>query len=128
MLLQNGADVNAVNDCKETPLHFANDPKFATELLNHGANIDAQDEKGKTALYIAERRGNSEVFEVLVKRGANVHLRRNHGASTLENVLEVGSNSFEKPMAKYSEIDITKSPRHKDLYIEMKAKYLNHEL
>ena len=107
MLLQNGAYVNAKNHCKQTPLHLANDPKFATELLNYGANINAQDRKGRTALYLAIRRENKEVFEVLLKRGADVHLKKNTGISSLRYAIDTAPNWFLKMMIKYSNIEVT---------------------
>ena len=107
MLLQKNADVNAINCYKETPLHLANDPKFVDELLNYGANINAQDKKGRTALYIAIQRENKEVFEVLLKRGADVHLKKYNGLSPLELALQIAPIWFFKMMLKYSNIEVT---------------------
>ena len=79
--------------------------EFATELLNYGANINAQDRKGRTALYLAIRRENKEVFEVLLKRGADVHLKKNNGISSLRYAIDTAPNWFLKMMIKFSNIE-----------------------
>jgi hypothetical protein len=61
LLLQRGALVNATDNHKKTPLHYAVSVDFfhvpclpiVALLLEYGANVNAQDEEGVTALHIA---------------------------------------------------------------------------
>eukprot|EP01046_Picozoa_sp_COSAG06_P067856 COSAG06_NODE_17777_length_922_cov_0.756987_1_plen_250_part_00 len=56
-----GADVNAVDDSQDTPLHWAADRGHAsvcTTLLALGADLDAKDKHGHTALDLARAYNN----------------------------------------------------------------------
>ncbi|TGK29095.1 hypothetical protein EHQ12_18145 [Leptospira gomenensis] len=57
------------------------DPKKTEILLQAGANVDAADSRGKTALMIADHR--PEVAEVLIRAGANVNIQDKDGISVL---------------------------------------------
>lgn len=60
-LLTAGADINAVDNCQRTALHWAamvSNIKALKALIEHGANKDAQDEKEQTPLFLAAREGN----------------------------------------------------------------------
>src|SRR6267154_396448 len=59
----------------ETPLHSAlkNGRVVAARfLLDHGADVTAQDQDGQTPLHLASSRGQPEIVRILVKRGADV--------------------------------------------------------
>jgi ankyrin repeat protein len=68
LLVQLGADVNAVNKSGDTALHGAAWRHFADSvvqfLVDHGANMNAKDKRGWTPLVIAEgiRTGGNAVF------------------------------------------------------------------
>jgi len=56
-LILHGADVNTQNDVGQTPLHSAalhNELPCAEILVQHGANVDVKDLRGKTALMLAQ--------------------------------------------------------------------------
>jgi ankyrin repeat protein len=55
---------------------------LAQALLDHGANIDAEDEHGSTALHYAIRKGDRSTTQFLLDRGAQIE-SRNHSAMTL---------------------------------------------
>jgi len=69
LLIEAGADVDAVGDMGETPLHVAvmqQDPKMISLLLDHGARDDVISEFGATAGQAAESRGGP-VWEAFAK-------------------------------------------------------------
>src|SRR5687767_2353813 len=84
-LLKEAADVNVRDkEHNETPLILA--VKFADAgmvrlLLDAGADVDARDDWGRTALFYAQV--PSEVFEVLHNAGADVHARDGEGNTIL---------------------------------------------
>ena len=48
-----------------------------------------------------------KVLEILLKRGADVHLKRFNGVSTLEQAIWNGSDLVIKMIAKYVDIEMT---------------------
>jgi ankyrin repeat protein len=84
-LLSCGADINAVNGWKETPLVFAismcNNPNFrggrlkvVEYLLKHGANASTPDPKGKFPLELAIELEDSNLLSYLLEHGADVNV------------------------------------------------------
>lgn len=75
LLLRAGADVKlAIGDDDLRPLHAAAQEGFAAgvkALLDHGADIEAVNDDGETALLVAVRRQKFAVVEMLLLRGAN---------------------------------------------------------
>ena len=73
ILLENGADVNAVNNEGQTALHLATfrTSKSYIECLNllieYKANVGLEDNQGRTALHWAAEKGNDETLESLLK-------------------------------------------------------------
>jgi ankyrin repeat protein len=75
-LVAEGHRVDTFDEQHMTPLHHAADQgrvAVAQWLLAQGADVNAHDEQniGETALAIAVKRGQLEVAELLLKRGAN---------------------------------------------------------
>lgn len=94
-LLQAGVDPNHYDSEGNTPLMaFAallpeeDDYKVGPEILDRliaaGAEVNARNRSGETALHIAVRCGRKLAMRTLVKRGANVHARDSAGRSMLE--------------------------------------------
>ena len=84
VLLEAGAEINAVNEADFSALHgaaFRGLDEVVTYLVEHGADIDARDFKGRTAYRLAEGSKQSFQFQswpetaaVLRRLGANTEL------------------------------------------------------
>lgn len=78
-LLENGADVNTVfKGKKSTTTALIEAARYhhvdsAITLLKHGAEVDAIDNLGETALFAACKSGSLEIVELLVDHGSNVN-------------------------------------------------------
>lgn len=110
-LLKAGADANAIGKHRHArPLHYAADgcaggekwnPKKQVEtigaLLDAGAQIDAQDKNGATALHRAVRTRCAAAVDCLLERGANAGLRNLPGSTSfhlaVQNTGRGGSGS-----------------------------------
>lgn len=101
-LLADGADVNSTNEkgyegFGYTPLHTACSSFECTEnaplvqsLIQAGADINARDKFGRTALHRAAFHELASVVEVLLQAGADVNARDEHGDTPLH---ETNANS-----------------------------------
>lgn len=78
-LIDNGADVNASDRWKHTPLtracgvQEANLP-LVQLLINKGADINWQGINGNTPLHWAAYRGNLEIAKILINNGADINI------------------------------------------------------
>lgn len=92
-LIEAGADVNAVNEFRQTPLHKAIElgrRETAELLLDKGANINAVTIGVKeTPLHVAVRyNSHKELVELLLEKGANVNAVDNLGMTPLHFALK----------------------------------------
>ncbi len=82
-----GADPNEPTETGMTPLMFAaffGHSSIVENLVNHGAKLDAVDERHKnTALLIAIRKGNTDVVTKLLRAGADPNQGREWGDAPL---------------------------------------------
>ena len=99
LLLARGADVHARsrNALANQPLHAAaaegsgaRRPAVVALLLEHGADVNARQHGGWTALHAAAQSGDMETTRVLVEHGADVNLRNDAGVSPLVLALQNG--------------------------------------
>ena len=85
VLLENGADVNAVHPSLGwTPLHWATDLEVIRLLGDHGADINAQDRKGRTALHIATYDSKRALAEGLLALGPDTTVQNKSGKTAFE--------------------------------------------
>lgn len=95
MLLENGADPNAIDNTGSSPLHFwaglTNPESVAELLLQYGADIEACNDARARPLHEAVRRGMVKNAQVLLEHGADVEAsekggrRAMHIAATSKN-------------------------------------------
>ena len=82
LLLENGADVKAVDEDSWTALLWAAWTGMQTvveELVKAGSDVNALDAKKQSALMIAAQRGNDKVVEILINAGADRTLKNEDG-------------------------------------------------
>lgn len=111
LLIRSGADVDAVDNRGETPLHFASRANnvIAVELLlNDGAKIDLQNEDGENILHVCVRESNLEllrdviIHHVITKRQVTQAKRlinqvNKKGESSLHYAASLTGNQSHKP-------------------------------
>lgn len=95
-LISKGADVNLVDSNGWSALHFAAqgfDHQIASLLLEHSAQVDAQDVEGNTPLSNAvfNSKGQGDLIELLLSHGADMNLKNKHGVSPLDLAKSIGN-------------------------------------
>ena len=108
-LLAKGADVNAIGEDGDTPLHQAaamGHLDTVDSLLAAGAEVDARDCCGSTPLHKAAERGYLAVVKFLINQGAEVNVANdlrstplheaaaNGHLATVEALLAAGARSM----------------------------------
>ena len=87
VLLHSNPDVNAINPrARSTSLMMASSfgaYDIVVELINRGANVNAQSVSGNTALLVAATNRNSKIVTYLLKHGADRNLRDMYGNTAL---------------------------------------------
>lgn len=92
LLLENGGNVHAKNRRGGTPLHdftFQNTctRKILACFVDHGADLDASDGGGWTAMHWVVRSGNIAMIDAFIERGANIECSSRSGATPLTYAL-----------------------------------------
>ncbi|MGB8848069.1 MAG: ankyrin repeat domain-containing protein, partial [Terracidiphilus sp.] len=67
------------------------DTAAVQQLLNKGADIEAKDAYGETALFEAARNGNTEVVTLLLNKGANIEAKDTYGETALYEAARKGN-------------------------------------
>lgn len=87
-LLEHGADVNALDNRKQTALHFASGVAFSAEtmlvLIRAGGDINAQKINGCTPLHSAARHLKPVAVDILLRHGALENLVDNNGKTAAD--------------------------------------------
>ncbi|QZW33284.1 MPPV-015 ankyrin repeat protein [Magpiepox virus 2] len=78
ILLDHGADINAVNNFGETPLHILKGSRdhITRTLITRGANVHAIDYNGNTLLHKAMLNSNAILTDI-IKLGVDINYRNN---------------------------------------------------
>lgn len=106
--IENGADVNAVDELGYTGLHLAtmlDKTKVSLALMAAGANVNAVDANGNTPLYFTADRNNYELTLALIAEGANVDVENVNGNTPLHRAVD--SNNIELTKAIIDSIKLT---------------------
>jgi ankyrin repeat protein len=94
-LVASAADINrkSCNHLGHTPLHAAVSGQqlaIVQFLIKHGAEVDARDSGGSTALHLAAHEGFNDILLNLLETGASVNPARKDGATPLMTALLQG--------------------------------------
>lgn len=97
LLLSKGADQNAQDSTRRSPLHWAATNGYAdlakcllSKDFRKTANIDAVQNRGKTALHLASEHNRVEIVDILLSHGANLNPRSDGRWTPLINAAEKG--------------------------------------
>lgn len=96
LLLDAKADPNVMNDIGETPLMLCREAKSMALLIMGGANVDAIDKAGKTALIHSVNGYGSDIhllLQILLNAKANPNIKDNEGKTALMYAVR-GSSSI----------------------------------
>jgi ankyrin repeat protein len=86
-LIQNGSDINAMNNDGNTALMLSaglNKKNLSLFLLSKGADANARNKQGSSALIIASSKGYSELVCPLIRKGADKEAADNEGKTALQ--------------------------------------------
>ncbi len=105
MLLQNGADVDAITMDGEGPLHLVSRESradVAEVLVDFGADATAPDRWGKTPLHRAARQGAKSIVELLISAGGEVNRKMGyHGMIPLHEAAVCGDEDVVRNLIEY---------------------------
>lgn len=103
-----GANPRARNFNMETPLHRVATPDIVGIMLHStgGADIDARNKQGYSALHFAVVLKNLSVFKALLLGGANPNLRDNNGRSCLDYACAKRQESFVGMLVEIGKVDV----------------------
>jgi ankyrin repeat protein len=92
VLIQNGADVNAIDGGKRTALHCAAvyNRDVAKVLIQNGADVNAVQKNKWTALFFAAQEGHVDVVKVLIQNGADVNAVDEKETTALHKAVKYG--------------------------------------
>ena len=76
------------------------DVQIVHDLLGRGAEVDARDRYGQTALMLATHAGHREVVETLIAHRANLNITAKFGLSALMLALVAGHAEIARVLAK----------------------------
>lgn len=77
LLIDKGADINAEDGWRRTPLHWATEnchTDLVKLLIDKGAEVNAKDDWQQTPLLWAVDAGHTDLAKLLIEKGANVNL------------------------------------------------------
>ena len=83
ILIDEGADVNAEDKWKRTPIHYACNYEVLEILINKGADVNAKDDCDMSPLHCASMYGRLKFLIILLKNGANVDDKDEYGKTSL---------------------------------------------
>ncbi|XXG99626.1 hypothetical protein Hte_005967 [Hypoxylon texense] len=91
ILIRKGAFINSRTRDRRAVLHLAVEyPEMVALLLQHGAEVDPQDENGATPLHLAIRKGFDDTVDILLRQ-ARLDIRDDNDATPFHFAIQYGS-------------------------------------
>jgi ankyrin repeat protein/cytochrome c553 len=108
-LIDKGADPNAPNKRKSTPLVWSlHDEAKVRLLLQHGADVNAKTIDGRTALYQAATMGNAvSVMRLLLDKGADPNAKTLNGMTPLMAAARSNLEGMRLLLQKKADVNVT---------------------
>ena len=110
ILLENGADVDAVSKDNLTALHIAvgnQSSKIVQLLLQFKANVNHRAKFcGKTALYMAVEYNNLDIADMLLSAGASIRHACTPNTTVFDVAERIGSSGMTQLLFKYDRIRV----------------------
>jgi ribosomal protein S6 len=95
LLIANGADIDAADKCKNTPLSLSVNKgyeKIVEVLIDNGADINQVNKHGRTPLLDAAHKGHENIVKLLIAKGADIDKADKSGRTPL---LAAANNGYE---------------------------------
>ncbi|XP_028414471.1 transient receptor potential cation channel subfamily A member 1 homolog isoform X2 [Dendronephthya gigantea] len=129
-LLNEGADIDAVNLDEQTPLHMAaksGKENIVKELIsNDGTIINDEDADSNTALHLAATNGHHRVIEALLDKGAIIDARNLYAWTPLDCAASQGWTKSARVLIEYeAPIDPIDKARVTPLHLASQAGHLD---
>jgi ankyrin repeat protein len=127
-LLSHGADPNqrcGGEDYPQTPLHFAASRglvEFSQILLQHKADQNAQDSRGRTPLHLASGRGRINVARLLLERGVDVNAQDNKRSTALHLAADYGYINVARLLLEHG-VDVNAQDGHRSTALHLASEY-----
>lgn len=83
LCLDEGFDVNVLNNNGQTPLHTTTSPEIAQLLIDRGAHVGIEDVYGNTPLHMVN---NEAIFDILLAHGATIQAVNREGLSVYQTI------------------------------------------
>lgn len=129
LYIRYGANVNAQDvEFGETPLHLAaleGKLDSAVRLLNHGADMEIQNNKKQTALHVAIQQNYSEssiaIAKLLLSKQANVNLEDQRQNTPLHLAVDVGNFDLVSSLVeRQADLDVMNEDHEAPLHIAVR--------
>lgn len=88
LLVRNGAWLNIKDFNKNSILHICKHNEIFKRLLKYDLNINDQNNNGFTPLHIITQKGNLEIVNLLIDKGALLDIKSNYGNTALHYAIQ----------------------------------------
>ena len=103
------------------------DIKNVRELLANGADVDAKDKDGETALHWAACSGKVDIATFLIENGADVDAKSNYGKTALHWAAFFGHVDVAKILIENG-VNVNVKNKNNDTAVEVAIRYGHHQI